>query len=261
LERGSFGGSSQRGDGDRFERLAGTPALEEGAFHLRSAQAHAQGEAGRRRASQGQETALPPEKKAVQPGADFELWYEDETECHLHPHLTRGWRLKGHQLAVPAPGQNRKEFIFGAVEYAHGRAKFLRLSRKISWGFLVLVQYLWARAKRTGRRIILVTDNPRIHKTKKILAFLEQDEIQAHLTVFWLPTYSPDLNLIERVWGHTRRTYISNFLFSRFDQFQAHLDTVFKHLEAHPAVVRSLLRGTQHKHISIPISKELCAGT
>jgi transposase len=32
--------------------------------------------------------------------------------------------------------------------------------------------------------------------------------------VFWLPPYSPSLNLIEPLWGHLKRTVLANVLFT-----------------------------------------------
>lgn len=79
-----------------------------------------------------------------------------------------------------------------------------------------MVVRLVERARRTGRKIVLVCDGPRFHKTKLILAYLPT--VAQYLKVFWLPAYSPDLNLIERLWGHIKRSHIANVLYrSQFD--------------------------------------------
>jgi len=83
-----------------------------------------------------------------------------------------------------------------------------------------MVARLVQRAKRTGRKIILVCDGPRFHKTKLILAYLPT--VTRYLEIFWLPAYSPDLNLIERLWGHVKRAYIANVLYrSEFELYRA----------------------------------------
>ncbi len=51
--------------------------------------------------------------KAAQKGvlagnANYELWYQDESEFHLHPHLTKVYMRIGKQLRVHSPGVNRK---------------------------------------------------------------------------------------------------------------------------------------------------------
>jgi transposase len=39
--------------------------------------------------------------------------------------------------------------------------------------------------------------------------------------VFWLPRYSPSLNLIERLWGHLKRRVRANVLFASLDELVA----------------------------------------
>lgn len=70
-----------------------------------------------------------------------------------------------------------------------------------------------------GKKIILVCDNGRFHATKAVQAWLaaHRDEI----TVYWLPAYSPSLNLIERLWGHLKRTVLANVLYDNLDDLVA----------------------------------------
>ena len=65
------------------------------------------------------------------------------------------------------------------------------------------------------RTIRMVCDNARYHHSKAVKSFLA-----AHidrLTIFWLPPYCPSLNLIERLWGHLKRTILANVLFAAID--------------------------------------------
>ena len=50
-------------------------------------------------------------------------------------------------------------------------------------------------------------------------------EHRDQIEVFWLPPYSPSLNLIERLWGHLKRTILANVLFVNLDE----LVTAFRH--------------------------------
>jgi hypothetical protein len=34
------------------------------------------------------------------------------------------------------------------------------------------------------------------------------------LSIYWLPPYCPSLNVIERLWGHLKRTVLANVLFA-----------------------------------------------
>jgi transposase len=70
-----------------------------------------------------------------------------------------------------------------------------------------------------GRKIRLVCDNGRFHHTKAVQAWLKAHADQ--ITVFWLPPYCPSLNLIERLWGHLKRTVLANVLFQTMDDLVA----------------------------------------
>jgi len=77
---------------------------------------------------------------------------------------------------------------------------------------------LEARARRTGKRIVLVLDNGSAHKSKRSLG--EVEGVKDCLRVFWLPTYtSEQLNDIEGVWKHLKEDYFSRMLVEKREDF------------------------------------------
>lgn len=119
------------------------------------------------------------------------------------------WAPVGTQPEVPAPGKNEKKVVYGGVDYATGRITYTVADTKSGTGFLAfLIALVSAYA---GRKIRLVCDNGRFHFTKKVQQWLEAN---THvLEIYWLPPYCPSLNLIERLWGHIKRTILANVLF------------------------------------------------
>lgn len=145
------------------------------------------------------------------------LIFQDEVEIHRHPTLARQWARVGQQPEVPAPGKNEKQVVYGGVDYRTGKLTYTLASAKCGTQFLAfLVVLLRAYA---GRRIRLVCDNGRFHKTKAVEAWLAVHRDQ--LEVFWLPPYCPSLNLIERLWGHLKRTVLANVLYATLDDLVA----------------------------------------
>ncbi len=123
------------------------------------------------------------------------------------------WSPVGQQPEVPSPGQNEKKVVYGGVDYATGRITQTIADRKSGWDFLI---FLTALVKAyAGKRVRLVCDNGRFHKTKAVEAWLAAHA--AVLTIYWLPPYCPSLNLIERLWGHLKRTVLANVLFKTLD--------------------------------------------
>ena len=145
------------------------------------------------------------------------LIYQDEMEIHRHPALTRMWAPVGRQPEVPAPGQNEKKVVYGGVDYKTGKLTYTIADTKCGAMFPV---FLLALAKAyVGRKICLVCDNGRFHTTKAVRQWLTEHRDQ--IEVFWLPPYSPSLNLIERLWGHIKRTILANVLYASLDDLIA----------------------------------------
>jgi transposase len=145
------------------------------------------------------------------------LIYQDEMEIHRYPTLTHMWAPVGQQPEVPAPGKNEKQVVYGGVNYKTGKLTYTLAATKCGAAFLV---FLMALVKQyVGNKIILVCDNGRFHHTKAVEAWLHAHRDQ--ITVYWLPPYSPSLNLIERLWGHIKRTVLANVLYENLDDLVA----------------------------------------
>jgi transposase len=143
--------------------------------------------------------------------------FQDEMEIHRHPALARMWWPVGTQPRVPAPGKNEKRVAYGGVDYATGRIVHTVAATKSGVNFLAFLVALVAAYG--GRKVRLVCDNGRFHHTKAVRAWLAAHR---HLVeVYWLPPYCPSLNLIERLWGHLKRTFIANVLFTTIDDLVA----------------------------------------
>jgi len=116
----------------------------------------------------------------------------------------------GVQPQIPAPGKNEKQVVYGGVDYATGRIVYTIAATKSGVNFLAfLIALVGAYA---GRKVRLVCDNGRFHCTKAVQLWLQQHRHQ--IEIYWLPPYCPSLNLIERLWGHLKRTVLANVLFS-----------------------------------------------
>jgi transposase len=138
-------------------------------------------------------------------------------EIHLHPTLARMWAPVGQQPEVPAPGKNEKKVVYGGVDYRTGKLTYTLADSKCGSSFLgFLMAVLLAYA---GRKVVLVCDNGRFHTTKAVEAFLKEHREQ--IEVYWLPPYSPSLNLIERLWGHMKRTVLANVLYANLNDLVA----------------------------------------
>lgn len=168
------------------------------------------------------------------------LVFGDESGFNLYPYLTRMWHRRGDQPKIPTPGKNRKHYVFGAIDYKSGRFFYHVHESNSQFGCLVVVQKLlaWARSSRTP--VLLVWDNARTHTAKQMTAYLEQPDVRRWIKVFWLSTYSPDLNDIERLWRHVKRTGMANYLFRNPADFRDHLLRVLSSVNKDPRRITAI---------------------
>ena len=154
---------------------------------------------------------------------------------------------RGRQLKVPTPGRNRKVAAFGALCY--GRGLFLRHTqpRATAWGMRVLVQRLLSRARRTGRKVMLVLDRGNPNHAKALRRDLELAEPWA--AAVWIPNYSWNLNLIERLWKHVKATRVANVLFASVGRFVRHVEAALEDFARHPDLTFGAIKATSRERI------------
>jgi len=172
----------------------------------------------------------------LDPRYGFDLLFLDECEVHLHPTLTKVWIFRGQRAEVPAAGTNRRLCVYGALNWVSGQVHYLVDPRKNAAGFNTFLRQL-LEAKR-DRFLILVLDNATYHITRATLDLLTEHE--DHVRVVWLPTYSPELNVIEGLWGYLKKSALNNYFFGTTDRLEAAIDEAFAHLNQHPETTLSL---------------------
>ncbi len=170
---------------------------------------------------------------------EIHLYYADEMDVALLPTISGRWMRQGHQTEVNTPGQNAKQYVFGAVNYVTGTLLWVPWPNKNNVGFRQLLQQVVAQHPQTPVKIVIVLDNFRIHKAKAVQAWLRTH--RAQLRLYFLPTYSPRLNPIERVWRHFRRNVTDNFYFGTLPRLMTAVKAFLAELAYSPSIVLSII--------------------
>lgn len=150
---------------------------------------------------------LKPRKEAV-------LIYFDETDLHLCPDKGKGYQRIHQQQEIKTPGSDAVKYLLGGVVYPTGEGLYHIYPRKRTMeveNWLASVCELFA-----DQFIFLVWDNASTHTTELLLPFFEAHRGQ--ILPLFLPTYSPWLNLIERLWWQMRSDITRNHFFGTIHQ-------------------------------------------
>jgi transposase len=74
-----------------------------------------------------------------------------------------------------------------------------------------------------GKPVHIVLDNARYQKCKAVTDLAGELDIALH----YIPPYSPNLNLIERLWKHVKGRLCSKY-YDRFDDFKGAIDSIIE---------------------------------
>jgi transposase len=129
------------------------------------------------------------------------------------------WRRRGSRSRILTPGQNLRVAVCGAIRYPTRQFLFTHRPKTATTAlFLPLLEQLVRRAKRTGRRIVLVLDNGVPFNSR--LAQTALDAASPYVRPVRLPKYTSEtLNWIENFWGHLKDTYFSQMLVEEREAF------------------------------------------
>jgi transposase len=146
-----------------------------------------------------------------------DLWSTDEVHFQQHGSRCRMWIPPEIKDPVLLHAPTRKSVgYFGAVRLSDGRFVFRREEDKFNGNtFFGFLRELRCTSIRTGRRVIVITDNAKYHHARVHKSWREKHA--PGFALDFLPPYSPELNPIERVWKLTRRLCLHNRYFEKLD--------------------------------------------
>ena len=150
--------------------------------------------------------------------------------------MTKLWTLRGVRPTVPAAGTNQRLCVYGALNYRTGQSYYMVHPKKNSQQFVEFLRQLLEHYPE--RRLMLVIDNASYHRTKAVRVLLEDH--RDHVFVVWLPKYSPELNLIEGLWGYLKKSALNNYFYGTIESLEAALHEAFAELQQHPETALSL---------------------
>jgi len=124
--------------------------------------------------------------------------------------LSRVWFAKGQQKIVPTYGKHHGAKLIGSLDYETGEVFCTQEIQYTAKEFLSFLENVLK--KYPDQKLIIVLDNAKIHHANLIQPFFE--EHKDILTPLYLPPYSPQLNLIEGLWGWLKSSVINNVFFN-----------------------------------------------
>ena len=164
------------------------------------------------------------------------LLFGDEASFAQWGSLGYTWAVRGQQPLIKTTGKRKAYKVFGLIEFFSGRLFYLGLQGKFN--AQSYTHFLTTVLDQTTRPLFLVQDGAPYHRSAKVKQFFAQHA--QRLTVFQLPSYSPDYNPIEFLWRATKRQATHNQYFPEFTHLVAAVEKSLTQLARRPDYIRSL---------------------
>ena len=187
--------------------------------------------------------------------ADLGAWlvFEDESGQGLRPPKGRTWGRRGRTPVVRVTAANSPRLSLAAVvatKPGHqprliyrthpGRRRRRRDGGRKGLTEADYTRLLDAAHRQLGGPIVLVWDNLNTHVSA---AMTEIIAARPWLTVFRLPPYAHELNPVEPVWAHLKRS-LANLTKHTIDELTALVKTRLKRMQYRPGLLAGFLAST-----------------
>lgn len=125
----------------------------------------------------------------------IDLLFSDETGFSLTPCIPYGWQPIGEQLTI----RSAKDHVCNLYGLLSRKGKLQTWSTPNSINSDFIIECLDELAEQIQRPTVVVMDNAPWHTAHQVMN-RQQMWNEKELYLFFLPTYSPHLNLIETLW-------------------------------------------------------------
>jgi transposase len=136
------------------------------------------------------------------------LLFGDEVSFAQWGSLSYTWARKGQQPTVKTSGKRKGYKTFGLIDFFTGQFFYQGLEGRFnSVSYIAFVTQL---LEQTMALIFLIQDGALSHRQTDPTVFAQHAD---RLTVFQLPSYSPDYNPIEYLWRNVKKeaTHLTYF--------------------------------------------------
>ncbi len=170
------------------------------------------------------------------------LYFADAVHPQHNTRSSYAWIPKGEEKELPSVSGRQRLNCNGAINPFEVRDMEVRFDTCIN------AQSTWLLYKQLEEKhsdkacIYVVCDNARYYKNKWLQEQLQGSKIKQ----IFLPAYSPNLNLIERLWKFMRKKVIDTHFYRTFEEFRQKILAFFEHIEQYKQEVETLISCNFH---------------
>ncbi|MFW9606095.1 MAG: IS630 family transposase [Pseudomonas sp.] len=170
-----------------------------------------------------------------------EINWGDESAVSSVEHFPRGYAPKGQTPVLVLSQSKRARINLISAITNQGKVRFMLYRDTLT--AQVLIKFLQRLVRdAAGKKVFLILDNLRVHHSKLVQAWLDEDENKRAIELFFLPSYSPELNPDEYLNGDLKARMSAGEPVRSDSQLKGKVLSHLRSLQKQPERIRSYFR-------------------
>ncbi len=175
------------------------------------------------------------------------MFFMDAVHPQHNTHTLNAWLPKGKPSYI-LTNSGRNRLNINGLYNPHNQDVMVTYHETInSQATIELLEKLKAQYP-THQNLYVFADNAKYYVSKVLKAYLSENPI---IKMIHLPPYSPNLNLIERLWKYTRKEVINPFYHEKFETFTKSIQSFFDNIGSHKTALAQFI-GQKFRLFDLP---------
>jgi transposase len=137
------------------------------------------------------------------------------------------WIKRGKERWIKSNSGRKRVNLLGGYSPISTTVEILQTTEKCNGDTVIQLLEQIQKAYPKAKRIVVIMDNIPYQRARKVKNYAQKSNIE----LFYLPSYSPNLNLIERLWDFLKDILVRNKYYQTFATFCDVISNALKTLE------------------------------
>jgi len=165
------------------------------------------------------------------------VYFTDATHPTHNTQTAKAWVKRGQEKHIPANSGRKRVNLNGALNALDPcEAVVVEAESVNAQSTITLYEKLLK--KNPGKKLVLICDNAPYYHSQLLQDWLKGQPL---IKQWFLPTYSPNLNIIERLWRFMKKQAIGLSFEPTYKAFKANILHFFEHLDDYEYELKRLL--------------------
>lgn len=149
------------------------------------------------------------------------MFFGDASHFGTVPNVPYAWQSKDEPILLPS-ARSKNLSVLALMTPC---SRLFQRTYEGSINSQTMISFLDEFCDTISKKTVIILDNAPIHKSKIFTAKIKEWE-EKDLIIYFIPPYSPELNLIEILWRFIKYQWLSFDAFTNFSSLKEHLKDV-----------------------------------